>query len=176
MRKIFLLVVFVLTGFSFAQTSQDVITQPINIVYLNSLVLKTCNDRTPNLRVLKQPHPVTFKCAEYQSAYQSKYSVCTHTDTTYFRGVHLKTIANRIEFFNKPVQLNGSIAEICTFATINYGVTTYGELATHIIDNFFGSVPHRKTIMIDYPYGNFSCTQGIYDGQKGVYVTGFFSR
>jgi hypothetical protein len=176
MKKLATLLFLLLIGVSFAQTSQDIITQPIDIKYLNSLVLKTCNDRTPNLNVLKQSHPLTFQCAEYQSAYQSKYSVCTHTDTTYFRGYHLKTIVNRMEFFNKSVQVNGSIAEICTFATIDYGETTYGELATHIIDNFFGSNPHRKTIMIDYPYGDFSCTQGVYDGQKGVYVTGFFSR
>ena len=176
MKKMFLLVVFVLSGFSFAQTSQDIVTYPININYLNSLVLKTCNERTPNLSVLKKSNPVTFKCAEYQSAYQANYRVCTHTDTEYFRGYRLETINSRKEIFNKPKQLDGSIAEICTFATINYGVTTYGELANHIMDNFFNSNPHRKTIMIDYPFGDFSCTQGVYNGQKGVYVTGVFSR
>lgn len=176
MKKFVLLIIFVLSGFSFAQTSKDVITYPINVKYLNSLVLETCNQRTASVGILKQSNQVTFKCAEYQSAYQSKYSICTHDNDKYFRGQLLSTMVNRREFFNKPVELMGSMSEVCTFATFTYGVTTYGDLSNHILDNFFSSPPHKKTIFNNYPYGNFACTYGKYEGFEGVYVTGFFSR
>lgn len=176
MKKFILLIIFVLSGFSFAQTSNDIVVYPINTKFLNSLVLELCNQMTSNSGVVKKSHPVTFKCAEYQSSYQAKFSVCTHNNTEHFRGYLLESVVNRREVFNKPEQLMGSMAEICTFATVDYGVTTYGELAKHIMSNFFESSPHKKAILNDYPYGDFSCTQGVYKGQKGVYVTGMFSR
>jgi hypothetical protein len=175
MKKVFTLLVSVLFGVSFAQTRKDTITGNVDINYLNSLVLQVCNERTKDHSVSKTSNTITFKCAEYQSSYMAKYSVCTHDDNMLHKGVKLVTIVDRKKYFDKNNEIY-SIAEVCTFAYFEKGVVTYEDLANHVIDNFFKSTPHRNTILNDYPYGNFSCTLGTYDGQRGVYVTGFFSR
>jgi hypothetical protein len=176
MRKTFLILFFLLYSFSFAQTSGDTIKGSINVKFLNSLVLDLCNQKTSDSSVFKKSNPITFKCAEYQSSYMSKYSICTHDNDKIHKGVLLEDIVDRRDNFNLNQELRGSMGEVCTFAVFEYGKTTYEELAIHIMNNFFGSTPHRKTIFISYPYGNFSCTEGTWKGQKGVYVTGFFSR
>jgi hypothetical protein len=176
MKKVFTILFLFLHNFSFSQSKEDVIIKPIDIGYLNSLVLDLCNQRTLDSSVHKTSNPVTFKCAEYQSSYMAKYSVCTHDNDKVHKGVLLKDIVDRRDNFNLNQELRGSMGEVCTFAVFEYGKTTYEELAVHIMNNFFGSTPHRKTIFISYPYGNFSCTEGTWGGQKGVYVTGFFSR
>jgi hypothetical protein len=176
MRLLFVLVFLIVHNFSFSQAKEDVIINPIDIGYLNSLVLELCNQRTLDSSVLKNSNPVTFKCAEYQSSYMSKYSVCTHKNDKVHRGVLLGDINDRLSRFNKPKIITGNSEEICTFATFKYGKTTYEELANHILNNFYSSKSHKNAILKTYPYGDFSCTEGVWEGQKGVYVTGFFSR
>jgi hypothetical protein len=172
MKKLVTLLVLFLSVVGFTQTRKDIVPINIDINYLDSLVLQICNERTKDSLVVKTRNSVTFKCAEYQSSYMAKYSICTHNNSNTHRGVTLKTIADRKKYFDKT-SIN-SIAEICTFTTTNK--MTYEELANRIIDNYFLSPAHKKTIFNDYPYGSFSCTVGTYKGQNGVYVTGFFSR
>jgi len=173
MKKLVTLLSLLLSVVGFTQTRKDIVPNNIDINYLNSLVLQICNERTKDSSVFKTTSSVTFKCAEYQSSYMAKYSICTHNNLNTHRGVTLKTIVDRKKYFDKS-SVN-SIAEICTFATVTKKVT-YEELANTIIDNYFLSSVHKKTIFNDYPYGSFSCTVGTYEGQNGVYVTGFFSR
>jgi len=173
MKKLITLLFLVLSGISYSQTMSDIVPKNIDINYINSLVLQICNERTKDSSVFKIPNSFTFECAEYQSSYMAKYSVCTHKDLNIHKGVILTSISDRKNYFDKNGELT-SIAEVCTFATIDE--ITYEELANKIIDNFFSSTPHRKTIFNNYPYGSFSCSYGTYDGQSGVYVTGFFSR
>jgi|LakMenEpi03Aug12_release.lakeMendotaPanAssembly.Ray.scaffolds.fasta_scaffold127382_3 hypothetical protein len=174
MKLLFTLALLVINNFSFSQSKEDVIIKPINIGYLNSLVLELCNQRTNDSSVFKTSSLVTFKCAEYQSSYMSKYSICTHNNDYVHRGVILENMRQRLDRFNEPKVVSGSASEICTFATFNYGKTTYSELANHILNNFYRSKSHMDAILTRYKYGNFSCTEGVWEGQKGVYVTGFF--
>jgi hypothetical protein len=175
MKKLFLILLLIIHNFSFSQSKEDVIVKPVNVGYLNSLVLELCNQRTLDSSVFKTSNPVTFKCAEYQSSYMARYSVCTHNNDKVHRGVLLSNMSQRLERFNKPKVVGGSASEICTFATFKYGKTTYVQLANHILNNFYRSESHMDAILTKYKYGNFSCTEGVWEGQKGVYVTGFFS-
>ena len=175
MRKLFTLLFLFLFSVGLAQTRKDTITGSVDIEYLNSLVLQICNERTKSSNVFKTPTTTTFKCAEYQSSYMAKYSVCTHDNDKVHRGIILPDIRDRVNYFNKGGQPT-SISEICTFSYFDIGEITYEELANNIMNNYFNSEPHRKTIFVSYPYGNFSCTLGTYKGGGGVYVTGFFSR
>jgi hypothetical protein len=173
MKGLITLLVLFLSGVSYSQTRKDIIPNNIDINYLNSLVLQICNERTKDSSVFKTSNSTTFKCAEYQSSYMSKYSVCTHNNVNTHKGVVLSSITDRKKYFDKNGQLL-SIAEICTFSPLEK--MTYEDLANRIIDNFFLSEPHKKTIFNNYDYGSFSCSLGTYKGQTGVYVTGFFSR
>jgi len=175
MKKLILILVVILHGFGFAQNRKDIITKSFDIVYLNKLLLEVCNERTSIIGVFKQSNSVTFKCAEYQSSYQAKYSICTHDSYNTHRGMVLEGITDRINKFNTSKKLNGSAAEICTLSPFIYGVTTYEELVNNILNNFYNSEPHRLTILLDFMYGDFSCSVGRYEGRDVFYVTGFFS-
>ena len=176
MKLLFTLLLLFIHNFSFSQSKEDVIIKPIDIGYLNSLVLELCNQRTADSSVVKTSNIVTFKCAEYQSSYMARYSICTHKNDSLHRGVKLENMSQRLGRFNKSKLVRGSASEICTFATFKYGKTTYVELANHILNNFYSSESHMDAILTRYKYGDFSCTEGIWEGQKGVYVTGVFSR
>ena len=175
MRLLITSLLLFLHNFSFSQSKEDIIIKPIDIGYLNSLVLELCNQRTSDSSIHKTSNPVTFKCAEYQSSYMSRYSICTHNNDSLHRGVKLENMSQRLDRFNRSKVLKGSASEICTFATFKYGKTTYTELANHILDNFYRSESHMDAILTKYKYGDFSCSEGVWNGQKGVYVTGFFS-
>jgi hypothetical protein len=175
MRLLITSLLLFLHNFSFSQSKEDIIIKPIDIGYLNSLVLELCNQRTSDSSIHKTSNPVTFKCAEYQSSYMSRYSICTHQNNKEHRGVTLNDMSDRLKRFNRPITISFAASEICTFAVFKYGVTTYEELANHILDNFYNSKDHKLAILTKYKYGDFSCSEGVWNGQKGVYVTGFFS-
>jgi len=180
MKKSFLILFFLLYSFSFAQTSGDTIKGSINVKFLNTLVLEVCNKKAlDSLIPNKKTNDVTRKCAEYQSSYLSNFRPPKekfHDNQYSYRNIFLPSLSDRVSEFNKPKSLIGSSSEICSFIVVKYGKTTYGELANYIIDKFIKSPSHASAIFTSYPYGDFSCTEGIWEGQKGVYVTGVFSR
>ena len=175
MRKIFLLVVFVLTGFSFAQTSKDVVTLPINTTYLNSLVLEICNQRSG---IVREYNDILGKCSEYQSTYMAKYNVCVHDDTLTHKGVILFDHESRESFFDKKDEINVK-SEICCFIILKNNDITYYQLSNKIYDKFYSSDSHKSSLINpNYTLTSFSCTYGVYKGEYGVYygvyVTGVF--
>jgi|688.fasta_scaffold930064_1 hypothetical protein len=178
MKKVFTILLFVLTSFSFGQTSKDTIKGKLDVKLLNTLLLDLCNQRTSGDNFYKQSHPVTRECAEYQSSYLSVFNpvdVLFHKNEFNHQGLSFKTLSDRKKHFDKNRELC-CMTEICSFVVVKYGKTTYLELANHILDNFEKSPHHRTAIFESYPYGDFSTTNGVREGQKGVYVTGVFCR
>lgn len=175
MKNILVILFVVLVNSCFGQSRKDtVVFDKINVTYLNSIVLEICNERIKDSGVVHKYNEVNFKCAEYQSSYMANYSICTHKNNKSYRGVFLTEPIDRRNYFDKSGVLNIG-AEICTVKTLQTKMT-YEDLANGILNNFFKSEPHRKTIMIDYPYLSFSCTVGSYNGYNAVFVAGYLSR
>ena len=112
MKLLFTLLLLFIHNFSFSQSKEDVIIKPIDIGYLNSLVLELCNQRTADSSVVKTSNIVTFKCAEYQSSYMARYSICTHKNDSLHRGVKLENMSQRLGRFNKSKLVNKDQSEL----------------------------------------------------------------
>lgn len=198
MKKILIVLSLMITSLVSGQTRKDTIKGTLNIQLLNSVLLEVSNEMTKDTYVkldsvtktfielygkdsgvVHKYHGLNFKAAEYQSSYLAKNVTVYnpkdnwHRNYKTHRGVLLHDVVERVDYFD-PKKTVSVCAEICTIGYLHKAVT-YEDLAKQVINNFFGSFPHRRALLSDRPYLSFSSTEGMFgfNGEyKCVFVVG----